>query len=489
MENQNQSESEFSDALINQDDDTYLSEIDAATNAASNLALSEGSDRTLLEDDDMMDTDIVPVITETVSNTGSTMATSAGSDRTLPNETANKNVENNVQLEGMNISLPAQQKSPRKRKFTTSQRKHLRRLLDSGVKYEDAAAQVLSKPKPSPPVTSEKRKRSDNATPPENRDSKKPKANVSYSETLKTFRVCLIHKEHPVQMLTREQMNLLEAALSEEIVNIPEDGPRVQFRNWFTRPGWVMVDCADEISEGWIMGVVTQKQLVGGVQVKAVKGENMPKTATCTMWIPATDKTPPGSILERIRKQNDLQTERWRVLKIDTDEKGRTIVLSIDENSINKLKKVNMKVFYLLRQIEIRLKTGVRKPKPKPEKKKNAANSDVVKPAVDHTHEANKNEVSQPTSLQTPRAVRSNVTKGQPTPGPSKQKDSTVRTPSGVRSEIKDKGSTSTPRCPPITRKPTFPDKEGARKRSTSNPRGKSGGGGIQERLRVPDKK
>uniref|UniRef100_A0A1B0GPC7 DUF4780 domain-containing protein n=1 Tax=Phlebotomus papatasi TaxID=29031 RepID=A0A1B0GPC7_PHLPP len=456
-----QSESEFSDALINQDDDTYLSEIDAATNAASNLALSDGSDRTLLKEDEDMDTDIVPVTTETVSNTDSTMATSAGSDRTLPNDTANTNVENNTQMEGIDFSLPRQQRSPRKRKFTTSQRKQLRRLLDSGVEYDDAAAQVLSRPRPSPPAVSEKRKRSDNATPPESRDSKKPKANTSYGEVLKTYRVSLIHKEHPVQMLTREQMNLLETALSEEIINIPEGGPRVQFRNWFTRPGWVMVDCADEISEGWLMGTVTSKQLAVGVPVIAVKGDDMPKTAACTMWIPAADKTPPASILERIRKQNDLQTERWRILKVDSDEKGRTIVLSIDENSINKLKKVNMKVFYLLRHIEIRLKTGGRKLKSKLDKKKNAKKTLTVdKPKEHEANEASKDKASKPKSIQAPRAAHANPS-GDPTPGSSKQRDVEVRSSSGPRSTERDKGQMSTPKRPFIATKPSYQKKAG----------------------------
>ncbi|XP_055708329.1 uncharacterized protein LOC129804762 [Phlebotomus papatasi] len=291
----------------------------------------------------------------------STITAPMGSGRTLPNEAPVMNRMNMTRTEREIVSLQGdeQEQSPRVRKFTTSQRKYLRRLLDSGMNYEAASARVLAtRPKQMPLLKTEPRKRN-NAMPSENR-----KVSVRDSEPLSTCRVSLIHRDHPFYLLSKDQMNALELAVSEEIDKIPVNGPKIQFRNWDVRHGMVVVDCTEEASVQWLMGIVARKKLVQGVSIIAVYGDNVPKTATCSIWIPAADKTSPSSILARIRKQNDVESDRWNILQVDADEKGRTIVLSIDEPSLNKLKKMNMKVFYLVRQLEIiRVGTGSRQPR------------------------------------------------------------------------------------------------------------------------------
>lgn len=284
----------------------------------------------------------------------STITAPMGSGRTLPNEASVMS-----RMDKTRSEREKQEQSPRVRKFTTSQRKYLRRLLDSGMNYEKASARVLARPKQMPLSKTEIRKRS-NAMPPQNR-----KISLRDSEPLSTCRVSLIHKDHPFYLLSKDQMNALELAISEEIDKIPVNGPRIQFKNWEIRQGLVVVDCTEEASVRWLMGVVARKKLVQGVSIIAVNGDNVPKTATCSIWIPAADRTSPSSILARIRKQNDVESDRWDILQVDADEKGRTIILSIDEPSLNKLKKMNMKVFYLVRQLEvIRVGTGSRQSRP-----------------------------------------------------------------------------------------------------------------------------
>lgn len=284
----------------------------------------------------------------------STITAPMGSGRTLPNEASVMS-----RMDKTRTEREKQEQSPRVRKFTTSQRKYLRRLLDSGMNYEKASARVLARPKQMPLSKTEIRKRS-NAMPPQNR-----KISLRDSEPLSTCRVSLIHKDHPFYLLSKDQMNALELAISEEIDKIPVNGPRIQFKNWEIRQGLVVVDCTEEASVRWLMGVVARKKLVQGVSIIAVNGDNVPKTATCSIWIPAADRTSPSSILARIRKQNDVESDRWDILQVDADEKGRTIILSIDEPSLNKLKKMNMKVFYLVRQLEvIRVGTGSRQSRP-----------------------------------------------------------------------------------------------------------------------------
>lgn len=278
-----------------------------------------------------------------------------------------------------------------RRRWTRSQRKRLRILLDSGMEHKEAVAQVLQEwaEKPKEPMDQTKRKRSDDTTPPSRSAvTKKPKgakvANPTPTEV--GLKMAIVDKNHPATLLTREQLESIQTTLIQEIdKTVSQGGARLKFNGSYIRQGWLAIDCADETAKNWLVSLTIFNRLVEGTSVKVMQSSQMPKTATCTMWIPCRETAETESILKRIGHQNELTTSRWRLISVKTEAKGRTLVLSIDHESIEALKVRNMTVHHALTKFVIKIRTGPGKTKPKPKPKpqpRNVPTGAAAKPTV-----------------------------------------------------------------------------------------------------------
>lgn len=272
-----------------------------------------------------------------------------------------------------------------KRKFTKGQRKFLYQLLETGITQEEAEAQVMARRQQN--LEQEKRKRSEDKTPPRSRKTKRAKNSSSFQVAPESsIKMCLVHFEHPVNMLNENQVEKIKSALVEEIdKTVSQGGVRVKFNGASPRPGWLAVDCADEPTRNWLMEVCASGRLLEEADILAVEGNEMPKASVCTIWIPASEKGEPKSILKRIGYQNDLNTDSWKIMSVKPETKGRTIVLSINDHSISKLKNLEMIVHHSLSKLMVKVRSGTGKPKPNARPKRPGPKTNVDKSSAEPT--------------------------------------------------------------------------------------------------------
>nr|XP_022910615.1 uncharacterized protein LOC111421669 [Onthophagus taurus] len=228
-----------------------------------------------------------------------------------------------------------------------------------------------------------KRARSDGSTP--ELVAKKPKPaeivptetkaasekQLTYKAAVSGIRVGLIHPDYPAQQFNVEQVGLLRREVISAVDNIQKGGVRTQvrFEGCATRPGWLLVTCADACSKDWLVNTANSLHPWEGAQIKAVEGKDIPRPHVCVAYIPDDEANVPltkETVLTRLEVMNNsLQTSEWTVLNTTRSGPGQTWTFAVDEVSCNALEELCWRPYFGYGRIQFRLKgKGVENPAP-----------------------------------------------------------------------------------------------------------------------------
>jgi Domain of unknown function (DUF4780) len=124
-------------------------------------------------------------------------------------------------------------------------------------------------------------------------------------------------------------------------------------RTW---QGFLEIQCQDSLSFEWLKSSIGTIRL-NNFTFRAISKSELPKTLKAQFFVlgqPVNDE----HLFKRIEKQNaGLVTSGWRItFSSEQTEKGRFVIIAIDEKSADVIRNQNSGIFYGLQRLQVTLK-------------------------------------------------------------------------------------------------------------------------------------
>jgi hypothetical protein len=217
-----------------------------------------------------------------------------------------------------------------------------------------------------------KRKRETGETPPgSTRPAKLAKnsgiTKKKYSDAVRdSLKVAVVKKRDDAshEDLTQEEVEYIKDGLMQALDSITDhEGTKPGFLDTNFSHGHFEVNCADSLSLDWLKDQIQKMSDCGNLKLSVKTKDELPKITRATIFLPG--KLVEDRIaLSRISTQNaGLKTSSWRVYHSGRQtEKGRLIVVGLDEVSVKVVKAQNSAVYYGLQKIAVRMKSSTTAP-------------------------------------------------------------------------------------------------------------------------------
>lgn len=177
--------------------------------------------------------------------------------------------------------------------------------------------------------------------------AKKAKLEDETSTMSSTRAVAVVHKDHPNELLSKDQLNDLEESIMTAYEEVPYGGPQVRFSKCKHRTGYLLWLCEDSASAEWLQSVVPDLRL-GDVLLKALVVDDILKAYICT-YIPDAGKKRLTSeqVIRRLSTGNQsLKCLTWVLWEKVPKDKGVFYTFLMDKESMECLKVHNFQAYF-----------------------------------------------------------------------------------------------------------------------------------------------
>lgn len=209
--------------------------------------------------------------------------------------------------------------------------------------------------------TYSKRNRSPGGTPEEHKKVEKiPKtqgSELSYAKVAAAcdYRVAVVPRGAQME-LTQEQAKLLTEKIIEAVTEhidsaeSDQDSTPLKFPSCGLVRGIFVVNCLDKPTYDWLETAIKNLSCPWeDAQLEIVDFDKLPKPVRVSVNIKGKSDVATETVFTRLRRQNPgLVTAKWRTYSRNEAEWGLHLVLGIDQDSMDFLKKTNHKLFYLV---------------------------------------------------------------------------------------------------------------------------------------------
>lgn len=172
---------------------------------------------------------------------------------------------------------------------------------------------------------------------------------TAYSSALKNkLDAVIIDESNTEGILSSQQSDLiidkLMTRLSEFTFTSNSDVPK--FQGYFLNKGILTINCVNDNSMEWLMNSELN-DLWDGAKIKIMRANEFAKHVRMTAFIPGPVREN-VEILKLLKTQNgELNTSRWRIYhRNQGTSTGMTLVLGVDEKSLEVLRSLEMKPYY-----------------------------------------------------------------------------------------------------------------------------------------------
>lgn len=172
---------------------------------------------------------------------------------------------------------------------------------------------------------------------------------TAYSSALKNkLDAVIIDESNTEGILTSSQsdqiIDKLMTRLSEFTFTSNSDVPK--FQGYFLNKGILTINCVNDNSMEWLMNAELNN-LWDGAKIKIMRANEFAKHIRMTAFIPGPVREN-VEILKLLKTQNcELNTSRWRIYhRNQGTSTGMTLVLGVDEKSLEVLRSLEMKPYY-----------------------------------------------------------------------------------------------------------------------------------------------
>lgn len=173
--------------------------------------------------------------------------------------------------------------------------------------------------------------------------------NEAYSSVLKNkFHAVIIDESNVEGTLSPEQsdqiIDKLMTRLSQFTYSSDSEVPR--FQGYYLTKGVLTINCVNDKSMEWLMNVQLN-DLWDGAKIKIMAANEFSKVIRMTAFIPGPIREN-FEILKLLKTQNsELKTSRWKIYhRSQGTSAGMTLVLGVDEKSLEVLRSLEMKPYY-----------------------------------------------------------------------------------------------------------------------------------------------
>lgn len=194
--------------------------------------------------------------------------------------------------------------------------------------------------------------------------STQERAGETFSQALSPMKMAVVLEKYPDERLTEEQSKQVQQAIL-ELVYKSEPGTGPRFKNGYAEKGVVYITCANEAAKLWLRERVPQLRPWEGATLRTGTAKEVVRTAKVVVWMPAepTGQTEPLKALQMLKAQNTgLNTEEWVIVNSRVEEKGMTLVLNIDENSLKALAEEGYKAYLGFSELNFKVVSQHQKP-------------------------------------------------------------------------------------------------------------------------------
>lgn len=172
---------------------------------------------------------------------------------------------------------------------------------------------------------------------------------ISYSSILQNkLDAVIIDESNPEGTITYEQSDLIVDKLMTKLSEFPftssSEVPR--FQGYHLIKGVLTINCVDELSMEWLMKA-NLTDLWDDAKLKIMRANEFAKLVKLTAFVPGPVRDN-IEMLKLLKTQNaELNTSRWRIYhRSEGTSTGVTLVLAVDEKSLQVLKSLEMKPYY-----------------------------------------------------------------------------------------------------------------------------------------------
>ncbi|KAG5866241.1 hypothetical protein JTB14_027643 [Gonioctena quinquepunctata] len=196
------------------------------------------------------------------------------------------------------------------------------------------------------------------------------------------IKMVIVHNDFPPKTLPEDQLDCMQTAILGEIDKIADGAFRPQFLKCFKRRGMLTIECNNQESVDWLNTTIETLVPWEGAKIKVIKNADIPVYKIIQVLLPNI-KDEPEKVLKRLDRQNPgLKTKDWYVVNTKTEKNLQEVIVSVEQNVLEALEKVDYKPFLNFSRIEVRCLGKPRKAKlnqtNEPAKEQNA--DEVVKP-------------------------------------------------------------------------------------------------------------
>ncbi|EDW02421.1 GH21982 [Drosophila grimshawi] len=182
--------------------------------------------------------------------------------------------------------------------------------------------------------------------------------------------VCLVPVGYPNESLThQDKLDLQEAILHEVVMAGPQTAAPLRFSNISFKPGFLKVNCANQVAADWLLQTGSRLYSYNGRPVEAKLGSvKAPgQKIFISIFLPCSAGKSDEFLLSLLKSQNQYNTNLWKLASRKDHGGGAVLVLGIDKESAADIAANDHSIFYRYGTVPVRgLRRDGKKPPPKP---------------------------------------------------------------------------------------------------------------------------
>jgi hypothetical protein len=152
-------------------------------------------------------------------------------------------------------------------------------------------------------------------------------------------------EDYPGNQVSKDNFVAIQKAVGQLVNELPEEGFTPGLVDSYWAKGAAIMVCQDQETCDWLTRSVPNMRAWEGSRLKVVGLEALPTFKRVAAWIPGPMEDMDTPLQRLCRLNQGLETAQWRVYECREEPNGVRLVLSIDQDSVTTLERLQWKPF------------------------------------------------------------------------------------------------------------------------------------------------
>lgn len=169
---------------------------------------------------------------------------------------------------------------------------------------------------------------------------------VKYREVVAAHKMAIIPERYPELRLVKPQIKGILKELLRKVDAIPDGGLLPLLRTYTLTDGALIYYCENEATCKWLGENLDGFKLKEDLLIKVVEAKELRKPVKVAFRTQDNMTEDSQAVLRRLKRFNPgLSTERWKVLNRQADSVGQRLIMLVDQESAEAIKKANFEAY------------------------------------------------------------------------------------------------------------------------------------------------